>query len=221
MQHVFRRRFGNALQWYQVLVQRMKHEVETWVQAIFSSRRDRTKPRDEISMPTHTIPPANSPPTPNAASTHDPSSLMQPSTAATGVVRDEETHPKIITIGKAEGTAKVSWQQIRIPTAFPLPSNDSTRTFDCQAREGQPSPYLTRRCPVCFSASAARFDHSRYVIIIIQVGAGLSVRGQHTCYCLFGCQLFPTSSSLKVQGPKPFASRHVLDFSGGCYKNGG
>lgn len=160
--------------------------MESWIQAVASSRQDRTKPGGEGSVPTHTIPLANSPPTPDSSSTHDASSLIEPGAAATGVVRDEETHPKIIPIAKAEGTANASWHQIHAPKAFPLPSNDSTRTLDRHTREGQPSPYLTRRCPVCFRTSAAKLDQSRYVIIIIQVGAGLSVRGQRTRYCLFG-----------------------------------
>ena len=168
MQNAFRRRFGNALQWYQVLEQRMKYEVDTWVQAISSSRRDCTKPRDEVHLSTNTIPPADSPPTSRSASTGDPHPLVQSSTTAAEPVRDEETRRTIIMIGNAEGTASLSRHQPCAPKAFPLPSDDSTRTLDRCAREGRPSPYLIRRCPVCFGTSAAKLDHSRYVMIIFR-----------------------------------------------------
>lgn len=165
MQNAFRRRFGNALQWYQVLEQRMKHEVDTWVQAIPSSRRDRTETRNDAPIPASTIPLANSPPIPHSARSGDPLSVVQPSTAATEVVRDEETRPEIIMIGKAEGIENPSWHQPCTPISFPRPSNDSTRALDRRAREDTPSPYLRRRCPVCFDTSAAKLDHLRYGMI--------------------------------------------------------
>jgi len=168
MQNAFRRRFGNALQWYQVLEQRMKHEVDTWVQAIPSSRRDQTEARNDAPIPTSTIPPANSPPTSHSVRTGDPLSVIQSSTAATEAVPDEETCLEVIMIGKAEGAANPSWHQPCTPIAFPCPSNDSTRALDRRAREDTPSPYLTRRCPVCFGTSAAKLDHLRYVIIQIR-----------------------------------------------------
>ena len=143
----------------------MHHEVDSWVQAISSGHRNRTKPRDDVSI---TIPPANSPHTSHSAGTHDPFSLIQPSTAATEVVCNEEIRPEIMMIRKAEGTVSPSRHQTCTPKAFPLPSSDSTRALDRHAREGHPSPYLTRRCPVCFSASGAKLDHSRYVIIMLQ-----------------------------------------------------
>ena len=137
----------------------MKHEVDSWVQSMSSGHRNRTKPHDEVSMSTNPIPPADSPPTSQSASTYPPS-LIQPTTAATEVARDEETRSKTTMIGKGEGTANTSWNH----TPFPLPSSDSTHTFDHHARNGRPSPYLTRRCPVCFSTSGAKLDRSRYVI---------------------------------------------------------
>lgn len=146
----------------------MKHEVDTWVQAISSSRRDRTKPRDEAPIPTNTIPLVDSPPTSRSASTDDTPSLIQSSTTATEAVRDEETRPKIIMIGNAEGTADPSWYQKCTPKAFPLPSDDSTRALDRCASDGRPSPYLIRRCPVCFGTSAAKLEHSRYVIGLLR-----------------------------------------------------
>jgi hypothetical protein len=165
MQNAFRRRFGNALQWYQVLEQQMNHEVDSWVQAISSSHRDQTKSHDEVS---NTISPADLPRTSHSASTHNPLSLIQPSTAATAateVLDDKGIHPEI---GTAEGTADRIWRETCTPRAFPLPLSDSTRALDRRAREECPSPYLTRRCPVCFSTSSAQLDHSRYVIIMIQ-----------------------------------------------------
>ena len=168
MQNAFRRRFGNALQWYQVLEQRMKHEVDTWVQAIPSSRRNQTEARNDAPIPSSTIPPANSPPTSHSAITGDPLSVIQPSAATTEAVRDEETSPEIIMTGKAEATENPSRHLPCTPIAFPRPSNDSTRALDRRAREDTPSPYLTRRCPVCFGTSATKLDHLRYVIIQIR-----------------------------------------------------
>lgn len=135
----------------------MNHEVDSWVHAISSDHRNRTKPHDEVSMSTNPISPADSPPTSHSASIP---SLIQPTTATTEIVRDEETRSKTTMIGRAEGTANTS----RHHTPFPLPSSDSMRTFDRHARNGRPSPYLTRRCPACFSAPGAKLDHSRYVI---------------------------------------------------------
>ena len=135
----------------------MKHEVDFWVHSISSRHRNRTKPHDEVSMSTNPVPPADSPPTSYSARI---SSLIQPTTTATEIVRDEGTRSKTMMIGKAEGTANTNWHY----TPFPLPSDDSTRTFDRHARDGRPSPYLTRRCPACFSAPGAKLSHSRYVI---------------------------------------------------------
>ena len=181
MQNAFRRRFGNALQWYQVLEQQMNHEVNSWAQAISSGHCDQTKPRDDIS---NTISPVDSPRTSHSASTHDPFSLIQPKTAAAEVICDKEIHPEIVMIGKAEGTANPGWHQTCTPKSFPLPSSHSTRTLDRHAREGRPSPYLTRRCPVCFSASGAKLDHSRYVIVMIQALAYLKDHSAHAIVCL-------------------------------------
>ena len=142
----------------------MKHEVDTWVQAISSSRHDRTKPRDEAPIPTNTTP-VDSPPTSRSASTGDPHSLTKSSTPATEKVWDEDTRAKIVMNGKAEGTANPSWRQTCAPKTFPLPSDDSTRTLDRCAREDRPSPYLIRRCPVCFGTSATKLGHSRYGIV--------------------------------------------------------
>ena len=167
MQNAFRRRFGNALQWYQFLEQQMKHEVDSWVQAFSSRRHERSKPCNEAHIPTTTIPPTDSTPTSHPVRTSDPISPIQPSTSAAEVVRDEDTCAKIITTGKVEGTAKPSCHSACTPIAFPLPSNDSTRACDRHPREGCPSPYLTRRCPVCFRTSTAKLNNSRYVIIII------------------------------------------------------
>ena len=139
MQNAFRRRFGNALQWYQVLEQRMNHEVNSWVQAIPSIRCDQTKPHIEVSIQSNAIPPADSPRTSHSAVTLK---------------------------------------------AFPLPSNDSTRTHDRHAIEGCPSPYLTRRCPVCFSASGAKLDHSRYVIVMTHALAYPKDRSARAIVCL-------------------------------------
>ena len=144
----------------------MKHEVDTWVQAVPSSRCDRTEAHNDAPIPTSTLPPANSP-TSHSARTSDPFSQIQPSTAATEAVRDKGTCPEITMIGKSEGTANPSRHQPCTPITFPRPSNDSTRTLDRHAREGCPSPYLTRRCPVCFGTSAAEVDNSRYVIFLI------------------------------------------------------
>src|SRR5258706_3074003 len=182
MQNAFRRRFGNALQWYQVLEQRMKHEVESWVQALPSNHRDRAKPRDNAFMQTNTVPPADSTPTHHPAGTHDPFPPIQPSTTATEVVSNEETCSEITMIGKA--TANPSWHQPCPPKAFPLPSSDITRAHDRHAHEGRPSPYLIRRCPVCFSASGAKLDHSRYVTVIILALAYQKDYSAHAIVCL-------------------------------------
>ena len=140
----------------------MKHEVDTWVQAIPSSRRDQTEARNDAPTPPSTISPTNSPPTSHSARAGDPLSVIQPSTAVTEAVRNEETN------GKAEGTENPSRHQPCTPIAFPRPSNDSTHALDRRARKDTPSPYLTRRCPVCFGTSAAELDHLRYVIIQIR-----------------------------------------------------
>ena len=140
----------------------MKHEVDSWVQALPASHRDRPEPP---SMPTNTVPPADSPSTPHSAGTHAPVPPIQPSTAATEVVCNEVPHPEATTIGQA--TANPSWHQPRPPKAFPLPSTDGARTLDRRAPEGRPSPYLIRRCPVCFSASGGKLVHSRYVTVRI------------------------------------------------------
>ena len=141
----------------------MNHEVDSWIQAISSSHHDQTRPCDGISNP---ISPANSPCAAHSVNTHDPISPVQPSTAAAEVVFDKEIRPETTPIGKAEGTANPSGHETCTPKAFPLPSSDSTHTLDRHPREGRPSPYLTRRCPVCFSASGAKLDHSTYVMIV-------------------------------------------------------
>src|SRR5258706_10694439 len=167
MQNVFRRQFGNALQWYQVLEQQMKHKVNSWVQAFSSSHHEQSKPCNKAHIPTNTIPPTDSTPTSHPARTSNPISLIQPSTGATEVVRDEDTRARIITTRKVEGTANPSCHPTCTPMAFPLPSNDSTCALDHHPRKGCPSPDLPRRCPVCFGTSAAKLDDSRYVIITI------------------------------------------------------
>lgn len=156
-QHAFRRRFGNALQWYQVLELRMKHEVNSWVQAIPSSHHD------DVPMPTNISPLAGPLPTSHSASTQNSISRPQPSTLPASEVQNEEACP---TIGEVEDTEDPRWYRTCPSKAFPLPSSDSVHTLDRHAREDRPSPYLTRRCPVCFSASGAKLDHSRYAIKI-------------------------------------------------------
>jgi len=158
----------------------MNHEVDSWIQAISSGHRDQPKPCDDVS---NTISLADSPHTSHPASTHNPFSLIQPSTAAAEVICDTEIRPEIITIEKAKDTANPSWKTCT-PTAFPLPSSDSIRTLDRHARDGCPSPYLTRRCPVCFSGSGAKLDHSRYVIIMIQVLAYPKDHSARAIVCL-------------------------------------
>lgn len=142
----------------------MKHEVNSWVQAIPSGHCNQTNPRDDVSLPANASPLANSPPTSHQADTHDPLLQPQPSTVAASEVCDEEIQPKIVTISEVEDTEDPNRHRTCTPKAFPLPLSDSVHTLDRHAREDRPSPYLTRRCPVCFSATGAELDLSRYVI---------------------------------------------------------
>ena len=157
----------------------MNHEVDSWVQALPSSHRDRTEP---LSMPINTVPPADPPPTPHSAGTHAPFPPIQPSTAVTEVVCNEEPHPETTVIGQA--TANLSWHRPCPPKAFPLPSSDGTRALDRRAHEGRPSPYMIRRCPVCFSASGAKLDHSRYVTVRILAVAYQKDHSARAIVCL-------------------------------------
>jgi len=180
----------------------MKHEVDSWVQATSPSHRE------EESMPANLSPFTDSPP--QSASTHAPLSRLQPIAVTAPEVRDEEA---CLTIGGAEDLEDPRWCRTRTPKVFPLPSGDSVHTLDRDACEDRPSPYLTRRCPVCFSASGAKSELSRYVLKIVRASA--YKQSQCACYRLSGRQLFPTSSPLSVQGPDASAPRLILDLSDG------
>src|SRR5258706_16008483 len=97
MQNVFRRQFGNALQWYQDLEQQMKHKVNSWVQAFSSSNHEQSKPCNKAHIPPNTIPPTDSTPTSHPARTSNPISLIHPNTVATEAVPVEDTRARIIT----------------------------------------------------------------------------------------------------------------------------
>ena len=155
----------------------MKHEVNSWVQATSSSHRDQTNPSDDVSTPQHISPFATS----HSASTHIIFSRPQPSIVAASEVRAEGA---CLTIGEAEDTEDPRWHRTYTPKAFPLPSDDSVHTLDRYAREDRPSPYLTRRCPVCFSASGAKLDLSRYVIKIIRAPAYKKDHSARAIVCL-------------------------------------
>jgi hypothetical protein len=136
----------------------MKHEVNSWAQATSSSHRDRTNLRDEVSIPVSLSPFTDSPP--HSDSTHILFTQPQPITVAAPVVRGEEA---CLTVGGAEDMEDPRWCRTCTPNTFPLPSGDSVHTLDHDAHEDRLSPYLTRHCPVCFSASGAKLELSRYV----------------------------------------------------------
>jgi hypothetical protein len=136
----------------------MKHEVNSWAQATSSSHRDRTNLRNEVSIPVSLSPLTNLPP--HSDNTHILFTQPQPITVAAPVVRGEEA---CLMIGGAEDMEDPCWCRTRTTNAFPLPSGDSVHTLDRDACEDRLSPYLTRRCPVCFSASGAKLKLLRYV----------------------------------------------------------
>jgi hypothetical protein len=162
----------------------MKHEVNSWVQASSSSHCDQTNPHNDVSKPTNSNPLPDSPTTSHSASTQNPFSRPQLSTVAASQVRDEETLPKIITIKEVESAENPSWHRTWTLKAFPLPVSDSVHTLDCDAREDHLSPYLTRRCPVCISASGANLTLSRYVIQVVQAPAYKKDHSARAIVCL-------------------------------------
>jgi hypothetical protein len=122
---MIRRRFGNALHWYQVLIARAEQEVDAWIRNTTSAV---TAPPDNTNGRENTMP------TQGRLRSND----------------NESTGSMSKPLGGISMPFLQSDMPNAIPTPFPLPKEFPWMEENVPSA-GVPSIYLQRRCPICFS----------------------------------------------------------------------
>ena len=160
---MIRRRFGNALHWYQVLVAMTDQEVDIWIRnttfAVTASA-DNTNGTENTNteIPIQGRPPKlqEDPVQGVDDQGHTSGLLVFQSTTAIAITtpdRSSDTESSGFTSKPLGGTATAFFQSDMpnvVPLPFPLPK-DFLRMQENVPITGVPSIYLQRRCPICFS----------------------------------------------------------------------
>ena len=209
IQDVLRRRFGNALHWYQSLTATANHEVSTWIRnATFAASTAVPEIFPETGSMEGIMEGKTRPRGVTVEETEDEdlphSSLhLQSKTNTTGSLDNCMATPRQsgdtqfhIANGRDPGESEKS--QLGMPVShslpFPMP-RDLPRINENTPSAVSPSVYLQGRCPVCFSGSKPNLSNSACV-------SGLESSDEHAnphphqspCHSLRGCQLCPAKA---------------------------